>query len=140
MKISYRTKHYQVIEVIGIVAFVLVILVQQFIRPNSQNYAESIKHLLGVMPNLFGGMAICIAIFIHGKTTFDKYNLSPEKAMMLSAFLTILGLIIWEYVQIIAHRHFYLNDVLASILGSFISSAFIYFNIRYNKKKNRIGY
>lgn len=138
MKSTFKSKYYKVLELIGFIAFVMVILVQRLIRPNSHGSDESIKHLLGVMPNLLAGVAMSLAIFIYGKSYFDRYKLSPDKAMLASVGISILGLTLWEYFQMAAHKSFDSEDVWASVLGSLFSALVIFLNIRYNKKHNRV--
>lgn len=138
MKNTFKTKYYRTLEVIGFISFLSVILVQRFIRPNSADFDESIKHLLGVIPNLLAGIAMSLALFIYGKSYFDRFHLSPEKAILVSVLISMLGLTLWECIQIIAHRSFDLEDVMASVLGSLFSAIAIYLNIQYNCKYNRV--
>ncbi|MBU3680188.1 MAG: hypothetical protein FGM32_11400 [Candidatus Kapabacteria bacterium] len=134
MKVIFKSKDYQVLEMIGFISFMMIILTQRAIRPNSQGFDESIKHLLGVVPNLLAGLAMSLAIFIYGKSYFDRFKLSAEKAMLASLAISIAGLTLWEYIQTAAHKSFDSEDVLASILGSLLSALAIYLNIRYNRK------
>ncbi len=138
MKQTFKTKYYKSLELIGFVAFLSVIVVQRCIRPNSRDFDESIKHLLGVMPNLLAGIAMCIAFFIYGKPYFIRFQMSPKKGMLVSMIIAIVGLTLWEYFQILAHRKFDNEDVMASTFGGLLSAIAIYINIQYNRKYNRV--
>jgi VanZ family protein len=136
----FKSKNYQTLESIGFIAFITTILVQNFIRPNSKDYDEMIKQLLGVLPNFLAGIGMSMAIFIYNNGYFEKIKLNPEKRMLASVILSILGLTLWEYIQIFAYRPFDINDVIATILGSLLSAVLIYLNINYNKKLNLVEF
>ncbi len=136
----FKSKNYQTLESIGFIAFITTILVQNFIRPNSKDYNEIIKQLLGVLPNFLAGIGMSIAIFIYNNGYFEKIKLNPEKRMLASVILSILGLTLWEYIQIFSYRPFDINDVIATILGSLLSAVLIYLNIKYNKKQNLVEF
>ncbi len=136
----FKSKNYQTLESIGFIAFITTILVQNFIRPNSKDYDEIIKQLLGVLPNFLAGIGMSMAIFIYNNGYFEKIKLNPEKRMLASVILSILGLTLWEYIQIFAYRPFDINDVIATIVGSLLSAVLIYLNIKYNKKQNLVEF
>lgn len=136
----FKSKNYQTLESIGFIAFMTIIVIQNFIRPNSKDYDEIIKQLLGVMPNFLAGIAMSIAIFIYNNGYFEKMKFTPEKSMFASVIISMIGLTLWEYIQIFAYRPFDNNDVIATIIGSLISAVLIYLNINFNKKHNRVEF
>lgn len=136
----FKSKNYQTLESIGFIAFMTTIMVQNFIRPKSKDYDEIVKQLLGVLPNLLAGIGMSIAIFIYNNGYFEKIKLNPEKRMLASVILSILGLTLWEYIQIFAYRPFDINDVIATIVVSLLSGVLIYLNINYNKKHNKVEF
>lgn len=138
MKSFFKSTNYQNLELIGFISFAIIIITQQVLRPNSINLNEQYKHFLGVLPNLLAGIAMSIAIFIYGDSFFNKLNIKPKIAMIFSVLLSLSGLTLWEYIQIIAHRPFDFEDIIATSIGCFISLVAIFFAIKHNENNNKI--
>lgn len=128
----FKTTNFKGVEIVGFLAFIGVILVQRFIRPNLTAANESIKFILGIFPNFFAGIGMTIALFIYQHNRFKQFGLSQYQTVLASTFVSITGLWLWEYAQTFTKKEFDWHDVLASIAGSLISLVLLAWNIRVN--------
>ena len=132
----YRTQHFHAIEWLGTISFFFIMLIQYFIRPNwGASSNENIRFCLGIAPNFLGGIAMTIALFMYQITKRLPFTQNALLSILISFLAAGFGLWLWEYFQLIAHRFFDTNDVIASWCGAAISFVAIYIQVQRNFKK-----
>lgn len=126
----------------GTIAFTLV---QDNIRPNYHGKSEVLSYFLGVAPNYFAGLGLAsffVVMITHINVTSKKPSSSVwlnGKAHLLSMFIAITGLFIWEFMQTFSARgHFDWHDLIWTIFGV-ITFYIIWFAINHQTTKSVVG-
>lgn len=106
----------------GTLAFTLV---QDYIRPHYQGESHLIPYFLGIAPNYFAGLGLC-SFFVVMITHINSTSKNPsnsvwlnEKAHISSIFISVIGLSLWEFIQIFSARgHFDWHDLIWTFIGA----------------------
>lgn len=116
---------FKALEITGVLSFLMVITVQLYLRPKYGNQNDQLSFFLGIAPNLFAGIGICISNFIYRSN-----KTAPKSKIFLSAVSAIGILVIWEAIQTSGGRVFDNWDIVASVLGALIGMLAIWFSVR----------
>jgi hypothetical protein len=95
----------------------------QDIRKDYAGESLAVKYFLGVAPNFFpaiGLPALFVILIpeIFGKN--KKFKRICENSRIASSITSLVGLIIWEVLQLTGNLKFDWNDILWTILGALI--------------------
>ena len=93
---------------------------EESIRANYNGNSPFIRYLLGIIPNFLPAIGIPALFVVLIPETFEKatHPYLTNKRHLLSLLISEIGLIAWEFQQIIAPKGtFDWNDVLWTIIG-----------------------
>lgn len=97
--------------------------IQDNIRPYYIGDNTGIKYLLGVAPNFFPAIGIP-ALFVVMIPYVLKKNYSGtwfyEKRHLSANLISIIGLVGWEFLQIVGQLRFDWNDILWTFIGALL--------------------
>ena len=122
-----------------ITLIILLLLIQEYLRPKTIFKSELGVFLMGTLPSFFGAMAYVIIIFVFCKLIqghYQKFRLM--KSLIIANCVSFFGLTIWEFIRTII-TNFDWWDVAASLLGCFAATILIimlYFNDNIIIEKN----
>lgn len=115
----------KILKVIGTVSFIAVIIIQNYLRTSDALRTTLGSFWLGILPNFFGALGICIALYSTHLLQLKRFQFTKKQLLVLSIFISSVILIIWEFLQIINKRPFDINDVYITIVGSIIGGLLI---------------
>lgn len=111
-----------------------------FIRPIYGKGDGLLAEALGILPNLLAGfgmpflpLAIYFAFLMElesdhvEQASIDRYKMSKKQLMncfLIFTFLITMGLVFWEYKQINRNLVFDYKDIVATLIGGFVSALF----------------
>jgi hypothetical protein len=99
-------------------------LVQDYIRPIYVGNSAIIIYLLGVAPNFFPAIGIpslFVVLIPQLKSKTSNYKWLKEKVNITANFVSLIGLLSWEFTQPITTRgHFDWNDVIFTFFGAIV--------------------
>jgi hypothetical protein len=90
--------------------------IQDEVRPSGVGEGAWL-YLLGVAPNLLGGISLTAALIVILPSYF---RLSGAKAHAVAAMIALLGLWAWEGVQAVGRMTFDVHDLLWTVPGVLI--------------------
>jgi hypothetical protein len=94
--------------------------IQDNVRPNYRGDNLIVKYLLGVAPNFFPAIGIP-ALFVFTISYVFKKKSSDiwffKKIHLSSNLISIIGLVGWEFAQILGKLSFDWNDILWNLLA-----------------------
>ncbi len=113
------------LEIFGALSFLMVLIVQLYLRPAYGNQKDALTFFFGIAPNLFGGIGISISNFIYRNKTSDL------KTKILTSGASAIGFLgIWEAIQFAGGRTFDIWDITASVAGASIDMLALWLSTR----------
>jgi hypothetical protein len=94
-------------------------------RTAGLHYSTQTSHWLGILPNFFGALGICLALYSTHLLKLKRIRLSKNQLFVASFTIPIIGLTAWEFLQILAKRPFDINDIYMTLAGSIIGGLII---------------
>lgn len=107
--------------------FVLCSIAYQFIqdtlRPQYEGDNAIIQYLLGVAPNFFPAIGLPAFFVILIPQLFGIKNNNRwlhERKHITANIISMMGLILWEFMQVKGNLYFDWNDILWTCIGAFV--------------------
>lgn len=119
------SRNFKILKGIGTAAFIAVLVIQNYMRTAGLHYSTQTSHWLGILPNFFGALGICLALYSTHLLKLKRIRLSKNQLFVASLIIPIIGLTAWEFLQILAKRPFDINDIYMTIAGSIIGGLII---------------
>ena len=103
------------------ISFMILQFISYEIRPSYKGENELIKYFLGVAPNFFPaiGMPAIFILFIQTASN-AKSKWLKEYKFITANLVSLFGLVIWEFIQLIGKLRFDWNDILWTIIGALV--------------------
>jgi hypothetical protein len=92
-----------------------------YFRPNYSGDNSIIKYLLGVAPNFFPAIGIPALFVLSIPYIFRKLNSDNwffKNRHLFSNLISMLGLVGWEFAQMLGKLRFDWNDILWTMIGA----------------------
>lgn len=107
--------------------------IQDDLRPNDEGDSETFQYLMGIGPNLFAAISVpsLFMITLPYLLKSSDSEKSRIKMLVLSASVSLLGLSVWEVVQITTNNGFFdphdlywtgIGTIVFVLLGSTLKS------------------
>ena len=126
---------YRTLEAFGLVSFLMVMAVQLYLRPAYGNQQDALSFFLGVAPNLFGAIGLCIANFIYNKSQ------QPERTKLFLSVISAIGILgIWEAISAASGKPFDKWDIVATVIGALIGLAGLLLLVRKNRQNGDLKF
>lgn len=122
---THLSHNFKILKGIGTAAFIAVLVIQNYMRTSRLNYSTQTSHWLGILPNFFGALGICLALYSTHLLKLKRIRLSKNQLFVASFTIPIIGLTAWEFLQILANKPFDINDIYMSIAGSIFGGLII---------------
>ena len=104
------------------ISFVAFRVIQE-IREDYAGENLAVKYFFGVAPNFFPAIGLPSLFVIWIPEIFGKnkkFKIIRENRHIASNIISLMGLIIWEFLQLTGNLKFDWNDILWTILGALI--------------------
>ena len=119
------SRNFKILKGIGTAAFIAVLVIQNYMRTSGLHFTIQTSHWLGILPNFFGALGICLALYSTHLLKLKRIRLSKNQLFFASFTIPIIGLTAWEFLQILAKRPFDINDIYMTLVGSIIGGLII---------------
>lgn len=125
LKTVITDTRFRTLRIISTIAFLLILAIHNYFRPYGTEYSSLTKYWLGVLPNFFAGLGICLALYSTHLLKYKRFQTNKNQLFIASLVLPILMLIVWEYIQFLLGRTFDIDDIYMSLAGTMLGGFMI---------------
>ncbi len=125
LKIVITDTRFRTLRIISTIAFLLILAIHNYFRPYGTEYSTLTKYWLGVLPNFFAGLGICLGLYSNHLLKYKRFETNTNQLFIASLVLPVLMLIVWEYIQFLLGRPFDIEDIYMSLAGTILGGCMI---------------
>ncbi len=125
LKTIITDTRFRTLRIISTISFVLILAIHNYFRPYGTEYSTLTKYWLGVLPNFFAGLGICLALYSTHLLRFNRFQTNKNQLFIASLVLPMFMLIVWEYIQFLLGRAFDIDDIYMSLAGTMLGGLLI---------------
>lgn len=121
-----KNKNNRTILIWCLISFLSITIIKGVLRPLNLHYPKSVAFLMDTLPNFFAATGICPLLFVYIPFIISGEKIKKDHLrLILSALITLIVLITWEFFQLVWKYPVDILDILMTTIGCLLTYIFI---------------